>query len=402
MKNPALKLTLHGMLLQIPYWFGCCMYFAFIVTTLIDYGWSDSAATGAITAMSVLAMLTQPFFGYLSDKLRSEKKLTIILLICASLCFLLLPFSLGTGNVILVFINMVGITISASQVGGLIDAWIVGLKQEYPSVNYGIIRGTGSLAFAVSAHVAGILTVSFGHDVRLWVGFGSLFITIFVAMSFRAATRNEEENDNESKNESSEIKLKGPEAFKLVFSSKQYNLLIAVSFFLLLSNTTMLTLNQLLVRDLGGTAAQMGTVTSIMAASEVPVMFLMAFILKKAGFKKILIFCSVFYVIRMLITASVGTVEGLMYVQIMQGLTYAILIPLAMSYLSQILDERIRSTAVTTYAAITVGLTGILGNLITTALLTTGFSAQAALVVFSFSAVIGFILALFGILKKIW
>jgi len=222
-----------------------------------------------------------------------------------------------------------------------------------------------------------------------------------VALSFRSTRRAGHEYA-----ETTEIKpvskLTGLEAIKLVFSSKQYNLLLAVSFFLMMSSTTMLTLNQLLVRDLGGTTAQMGTASAVMAGSEVPLMFLMAIILKKVGFKRLLLFCSVFYVIRMLITASVGSVNSLIYVQLMQGLTYAVLIPIAMSYLSQILDERIRSTAVTTYASITMGLTGILGNMITTALLAAGFSAQSALIVFSFSAIIGFALVLLGILRKIW
>jgi len=395
------------------------MYFAFIVTTLIDNGWSDSSATAAITAMSVIAMLTQPVVGYISDKFLSEKKLVIALLIIAAMCFFLLPFSLDSGNAILVFINMAGITMSAAQAGGLIDSWIVGLKQEYESVNYGLIRGTGSLAFALSAQVSGMLTLAFGHNVRLWVGFASLIITAIIAISFRAtrraaqegaegtesigATENTETTETTETTEAKPLqKLTGMEAIKLVFSCKQYSLLLAVSFFLMMSNTTMLTLNQLLVRDLGGTTAQMGTASAVMAGSEVPLMFLMALILKKVGFKKLLFFCSAFYVIRMLITASVGSVNTLIYVQLMQGLTYAVLIPIAMSYMSEILDERIRSTAVTTYASVTVGLTGILGNLLTASLLTAGFSVQTALIVFSFSAIIGFSLVLFGALRKIW
>ena len=401
------------------------MYFAFIVTTLIDHGWADSAAAAAITAMSIIAMLTQPVIGYISDKYLSEKKLTITLLIFGSICFFLLPLSLSSGNMVLIFINMAGVTVSAAQAGGLIDAWIVGLKQEYPTVNYGLIRGTGSLAFAISAQVAGILTLSFGHDVRLWVGGGSLVLAIVVALSFRATRRAGQENpedaehtENADHTDSTEDaehtegtvsteakpiqKLTGKEAIKLVFSSKQYNLLLAVSFFLLLSNTTMLTLNQLLVRDLGGTTAQMGTASAVMAGSEVPIMFLMAIILKKVGFKRLLLLCGALYVIRMLLMASVGSVNTLIYVQVMNGLTYAILIPIAMSYMSQILDERVRSTAITTYASTTVGLTGILGNSITATLLAAGFSAQSALIVFSFSALIGFSLALFGVFRKIW
>jgi MFS family permease len=104
----------------------------------------------------------------------------------------------------------------------------------------------------------------------------------------------------------------------------------------------------------------------------------------------------------MFLTASVGTVDSMIYVQLLQGLTYAILTPISMSYLSQILDERVRTTAVTTYAAITMSLTGILGNLITSALLAAGFTAQSALIVFTVSSLLGFLLALYGSIRRIW
>jgi PPP family 3-phenylpropionic acid transporter len=164
----------------------------------------------------------------------------------------------------------------------------------------------------------------------------------------------------------------------------------------------MVTLIQLLVRDFGGNTAQIGTASAVGAGSEVPLMFLMAYILNKVGFKRLLVFCSAIYVVRMFVTASIATVDGLIYVQVLQGLTFAVLLPISMSYLSRILDERIRSTAVTTYTAITMSLTGILANLITSTLLATGFSAYTALTVFAFSALIGFSLTLYGVIRKIW
>jgi len=62
----------------------------------------------------------------------------------------------------------------------------------------------------------------------------------------------------------------------------------------------------------------------------------------------------------------------------------------------------VRSTAVTTYAAVTVSLNGIIGNLITTSLLTAGFSAQVALLVFAGLALIGFLIVIYGMVQKIW
>ena len=392
------RLTLHGMLFQGVYWFGFCTYMAFMVTTLIDYGWSASAAAGAITAMSVIVMLVQPFFGFISDKYLSEKKLTVFLLALAAIFLSLLPFSLNSGRGFIVLINMAGITVTAMQVAGLLDAWIVGLKQEFQSINYGLLRGTGSFAYALSAQIAGLVTVAFGHNVRLWLGCGVFVFAVFVALSFRSARRTGQ-TDKEEKHVQ---KITGSEAFKLIFSSKQYCLLLGVSFFLLLSNAAMTTLIQLLIRGLGGTTVQIGTATAFMAVSEVPLMFLMAYILNKTGYKKILIFCGAVYVIRMLVTASVATINGLIYVQLLQGLTYAVLVPVSMSYLSKIVDERVRSTAITTYAAITSSLTGILGNLITSTLLASNFSAQKIIFVFALSAFIGFILILYGSIRNIW
>jgi MFS family permease len=386
------------MLIQAVYWFGYCTYSAFMVTTLIDYGWSASAATWAMTAMAIIVMLVQPICGYISDKYLSDKKLSVLLLALAVICYLLLPFSLASGSKPIVLINMIGITISGTQVNALLDAWIVGLKQEYQSINYGLIRGTGSLAYALSAQIAGAITTAFGHNARLWLGSGFFIIAVLVALSFRSAKRISQAGGAEK----TIRQLGGREAFKLIFSSKQYCLLLGVSFSLLLNCSAMTTLIQLLIRDFGGTTAQIGTATAVMAASEVPLMFMMAFITKKVGFKKLLVFCSAAYAVRMFITASVGTVNGLIYVQLLQGFTYAVLVPVSMNYLSIILDERVRSTAITTYTAITMSLTGILGNLITSALLATGFSAQSALIVFAISALFGFILTMYGSIRRIW
>jgi len=386
------------MLLQIPYWFGCCAYYAFMVKTLVDYGWSGSAATAAITSMTVITVIAQPIYGYLCDNYITEKKLSVIMMLLTAAVFFLLPFSLGSGSTVLVLINMGVFALTGAQIVALMDAWIVGLKQEYPSINYGYIRGTSALAFSLSAQITGAMTLAFGHSVRFWVGSVSIVIAAFIAMSLRAARHSYEGSEEEQKSH----RLTGIEAIKLVFSSTKYNWLLAISFFLYFSNASMMTMIQLVIPSLGGTAAQIGTATAIMSGSEVPLMFLMAFIMKKTGFKKPLLFCSIAYVVRMCITASVVTVEGMVYVQLLQGITYAILIPLAMSYLSQILDERIRSTAVTIYMAVIVSLGGILGNLITSALLAAGYSAQTALIVFAFSSVIGMILTVFSIIRKVW
>ncbi|MCL2276443.1 MAG: MFS transporter [Treponema sp.] len=374
---------------------------AFMITTLIDYGWSAGGAAMAITIMSAVGMFVQPVYGFICDKLQSEKKLTITLLIIAIVFFALFPFSLRSGNMILIFLNMTGIAVTGVQVNGLLDAWIVGLKQEIPSVNYGLIRGCGSFAYALSAQLMGTITVLYGHDARIWIGGAATALTAIAAITFRSAKRTHikgalETEEKQNKN------LKGAEALKLVFSSKPYCLLLAVSFFLFLSSMAITTMIQLLARDFGGSTAHIGTATAVMAVSEVPIMFLMAVLIRKFGYKKLLILCSAAYVVRMIMTASVVSVNGLIYVQLFQAITYAVLLPLSMSYLSIIVDERVRSTAVTIYCAITAALTNILSNLITSAFLSAGYSAGSVIIIFVIFAIIGLLLTLYGLFRKIW
>jgi len=389
------------MLVQAFFWFGSCSYMAFMVATLIDYGWSAGGAAAALTVMAVIAMIVQPFYGFLSDKYLSEKILSITFFVISAVCFFLLPLSLNTGNMALILINMAGITVTGMQINGLLDSWIVGLKQEFNSINYGLIRGCGSFAYALAAQMMGMITVSFSHDLRMWIGAGVLLLGAVSAITFRSAKRINKISAQQQEN-MPVSRLKGIEALRIVFSSKKYNLLLAVSFFLLLCNSAIGTLLQILIRDYGGTTVHVGTVAAVMAASEVPFMFLMAFFIKKIGYKKLIIICAVVYVIRMLLTASVSTVNSLINVQFLQGLTYAVLLPVAMNYFTQIVDERVRSTAVTIFTAVTASLTGILGNLITSAFLLSGFSVQSTLIFFIFSAFIGLLLALYGSFRKIW
>ena len=395
-KSEAYKINIHGMLYQAVFWLGFCTYVSFMIATLIDYGWAANTAAGAITAMSVIVVFTQPIYGYITDRYLSEKKLSILLLVLTTILLVLLPFSLRFGNHLMVLMNMVGISVTGMQIAGLMDAWVVGLKQEIETVNYGLIRGAGSLAFALSAQIAGVVTIYFGHSARLWIGSGFLMLAVFVALSFRPARRF---NQNGEKKKS---QLGGLETLKLIFSSKQYCLLLGVAFFLILSSASMSMILQLLIPEFGGSTAQIGSAFAFKAGSEVPFMFLMAFFLKKIGFKKLLFFCSAVFVIRMFITMSVGTVNGLIYVQLLQGLTFAILLPASMGYLSQIIDERVRATAVTIFSAIITSFTVIIGNLIISLLLTMGFAAQVALNIFVFTALIGFTLTIYGMIRKLW
>lgn len=392
------RLNLQGMLLQGAYYFALSTYMVFMVTTLMDYGWTASAAAGAMTVMSVIVLLIQPLIGLLSDKKFSEKKLAIALMAVSAFSFFMLPTSLASGSTFLVWLTMAAITVTTLPAAGMLDAWVVGLNQEFKGMNYGLIRGTGALTFAIAAQVSGVMTQNFGHDARLFMGGCSLFLAVIAALSFRPIKKKTEEGPTGTDSP----QITGKEAFRLILTSRPYVLLLVTSFFLMLTTQSLSVLLQLLILDFGGTSAQIGTASAFMAGSEVPIMFLMAYLLKNFGYKRLFLFTGAFYVLRMFLMGVVGSVDALIFVQLFQGLTFAILIPLTMSFLPKILDDRIRTTGINLFSALTGSLTGILANFITTSLVGVGVAPQRVVLVFAFAAFIGFCFVVYGAATKTW
>lgn len=397
------RVNIHGMLLQFAFWFAICTYFSFIIATLVDYGWTPGDATMSITAMSAVIMFMQPVYGYVSDKFISEKKLCVLFLFAGGVLFFLFPLALSTSGFFVVAV-MIGISVTAVQTIGLMDAWIVGLRQENESVNYGLMRGTGALAFALSAQISGMVTEHFSHTGRFWMGGAFFLLATIIALSFRRAKRAVDTDDN--RRERHYVSKLDRESvfvvFRVLLSCRKFRLLLAVAFFLFLSNAPIMTLIQLLVSDFGGGTAQIGTAVAIMAGTEVPFMFMAAFLIRKIGFKRLFVLCGLFYFIRLSLMIFVTDVPGLILVQLLQGVTFAVILPVAMSYLAKIVDESRRGVAVTTMAAVSMSLTGILANLVTSRLLAAGFTAQNTVIFFAVSAFIGFALAVYGLVRKLW
>lgn len=170
----------------------------------------------------------------------------------------------------------------------------------------------------------------------------------------------------------------------------------------MVSNSSQSTLLQLVIPDLGSNIAKIGTVTAIMAVSEVPCMFFILLLVRKINEKYLIAFACAVYVIRLLISGSTNSLAVLIATQAMQGLTFAVFQPSAISYLSKICDEKTRGTALNTYAAISSSFASICSNGIITAVIAAGFSAQSGFYVFAITSVLGSLVSIYGITKKTW
>ena len=127
----------------------------------------------------------------------------------------------------------------------------------------------------------------------------------------------------------------------------------------------------------------------------------MASILRKVPAKKVIVLAGLFYLLRLSLTAVAPNYIVMLLVQMFQGLSFAVIWPASMAYLNQIMDYEVRSTAIMTFSSVTLGISGIFGNAIGTAVLA-ATNVRMVFVFASVSAGVGLALGLYGLVRRIW
>ena len=399
--NKTREIQVKGLLVQALFWASYCAYSSFIVNMLTDYGYPSATATGMMTATSVLSFIAQPVSGYICDNFISHKRVYIALTICALPTMVLLSRCLFSP--VLTMALMLLFTVFMVQMPGLLDAWVIGLTNLYPGVNYGLCRGSSSLLFAIAAQAMGWVTAQFGHGARMWLGAALGLLSVIVAFTLKELpTRRQAETAAGEANSRNPHGLSTGETVKILVRNKCYLLLLAMNFLLFLGYSCVSSFIPVLTEQLGGGSSEVGTVFALNALAEVPAMFLMSAVLRKVPAKKVILFAAVFFVLRLGLTALSANFTMMLLVQLLQGFSFAVIWPASMGYLNQIVEDGVRSTAIMTYSSVTLGVSAIFGNLFGTLILS---AAGDVRMVFGFSALVaglGLMLGVYGMIRKIW
>ncbi len=399
--NKTREIQVKGLLVQALFWASYCAYSSFIVNMLTDYGYPSATATGMMTATSVLSFIAQPVSGYICDNFISHKRVYIALTICALPTMVLLSHCLFSP--VLTMALMLLFTVFMVQMPGLLDAWVIGLTNLYPGVNYGLCRGSSSLLFAIAAQAMGWVTAQFGHGARMWLGAALGLLSVIVAFTLKELpTRRQAETAAGEANSRNPHGLSTGETVKILVRNKCYLLLLAMNFLLFLGYSCVSSFIPVLTEQLGGGSGEVGTVFALNALAEVPAMFLMSAVLRKVPAKKVILFAAVFFVLRLGLTAMSVNFTMMLLVQLLQGFSFAVIWPASMGYLNQIVEDGVRSTAIMTYSSVTLGVSAIFGNLFGTLILS---AAGDVRMVFGFSALVaglGLMLGVYGMIRKIW
>ncbi|MBR6791363.1 MAG: MFS transporter [Oscillospiraceae bacterium] len=389
--------TLQGMLLQGIYGFANCTYGAFVVVMLTDYGYSAAFATGLLTCLAVISFASQPVTGYLSDSRFSPRALILMLVTCMVPALLIMPRVVG--SLPLVILCMIVMSLCGAQLPGLLDSWVLSLQHEEPSVSYGVCRGTASLTYATGSLLVGGLTAACGHPARLTLGAAAYACLALMALLMHGGKKKEPLRDVPAVPAE---KLTTKEAAGLMLKNRSYILLLIVTFLVFFSTNCTTTFLSPLIIELGGDAAAVGTVYSVISYCEVPVMFLMGWLLKRFRTCNVIIFACALAAVRMILTCFASDLTLLLLIQPLEGISYAILWTACITYINQITESRIRSTAVMTFTAVTGSICSIFGSAMGTAILSVTDSARMVFACAAGAVGLGLAVGLYGSFRRIW
>lgn len=352
----------HMFLLEGVYFISFCTLYAYTVTILLEYGYTE-VQCGYITMLQYLMMtIAGPVYGRMIDRGLSPKKLFIILAAGGIIVTPLLPvcFAKGFSLTMISF----GIISALDFCGAtVIDTWINQMTLRDETIDYGMIRSAGSIFYATTAIVSGYLIVPLGINFLFWLHMGSLAVAILLAVTFADPNKLPllepdrfagEGAPDETFAQSIRTMMKNrPFVIFLICGTMYYFATRAVNGFM-----------QVIINYIGGDASTYGVSVFLYCVGEFLLMRLASRLLRR-GMKLPVLFITATagLGLRILLLGVLKTMTGVMLTQILLSVGFASYLRFNIDYVASLFPRQYAGRAILISVAVTQGLGSIIGNL---------------------------------------
>jgi len=377
---------------EAAYWFSYLV--ASYVTVFLQKQGMSSTQIGILNAlMSIAAIVGGPIWGAVSDKVRSPRKVMIILLFVAVAMWALIPAASAVtlGIVPMVMVVLVIGNFFKTPAGALKDTWVV-TSANIHKLNYGAIRWWGSIAYAVIAFVMSLILPTIGVKSTFYlysVATIPMFILAFVGKDEAGASKH--------------IPLREMH-FSRLFKNYYYVAFLIMGIFYYLPVNSMINFLPYLMSDMGIDSALIGYIYGYRAIAEIPVLLLMVKFRKKLSLPYLIGIGITLMAADELLLPVCNSLGGMIAVSTAHGLGNGILIGTMTNYVYALAPDDLKATAQTLFAS-TAAMAGILGNLLGGVLIDavgvrTAFTTAGLLTMVSLVLLLGTLLAGRFLLKK--
>lgn len=326
------KIFIQYCALQGAFWAAYCGLSSFAAVFLGEKGFS-SVQIGLVLAVGgILGGLLQPVTGTIADNLKkiTIQQMSALFLVGISTIALGMAFLKGGAVMAVLFVASFALMQIATP---LVNSVSVSYINSGVQINFGAARACGSAVYALISVVLGRASVAWGGVSCVVSSVILFYLSAFIVLRMRPAEG--------SKKAAKSKKVTEQQSF-LKFAMKYRRFMVVVLGLTLVMVFHFMINNYMIyvLEPLGGTAADMGLAVALAAIAELPGMIFFSRLSRKFGCRNLLMWCSVFFVVK-----SVGHLlcrsVGMFYlVQAVQFTTYSLFAPGIVYYVNETMEPQ--------------------------------------------------------------
>ncbi|GIQ69943.1 MFS transporter [Xylanibacillus composti] len=316
----------------------------FLPLSLQDRGLSSGAVGTIIATGALIGIFAQPFWGYVSDKRKTVKKVLLVLLF-ANLFLSIGLFSVQTFLLILIF--YITFMFFNSAAAPLTETLCISYAYQH-NKEYGRLRVWGEIGVGTASLALGFIIEWIGIGYIWYIYAGGLILAIAAAFLIK---------DTESTPVPVNLKSLGK-----VFSQPRLLWFLFLILLIAIPHRMNDSLLALYISDMGASESRVGMAWLVATLSTVPSLMFAGKLIKKWNEMGIIIIATAAYALRWAIYSIADSPSVLIYAQALHSITFPLFLVAAIQYLMSIIPQELRGTGQAAFAVTFGGFAGIIGS----------------------------------------
>ncbi|MBO6013916.1 MAG: MFS transporter [Oscillospiraceae bacterium] len=312
----SLRPTLAYSAVQASYWMTICAAIAFAVVHLQDLGYSNTELGLILAGGNLSGAVLGPTVSARIDRNPAAKPSVLAPVFLSAQALTLLAqllFPVRGPVMTLAVLLQIGFSLTVNSIN--LKLYVDCLSQGH-SIDFGIARGIGSLAFVFSSIILGKLVTRFSVNILPAAG---LLLCLLQLLSHMAMCRFVSYRDGRE-----EQREKASDLLGFFARNRRFCVLLIGTVFLFFAHNSIFNFLINVTKNVGGDTETMGWLNGYIAAVEIPVMLLFSRLRKLADCKVLLRISFLCFILKGTAIALVGSVPALAAAFLLQAPSFAL------------------------------------------------------------------------------
>ncbi len=323
--------------LQGGYWMSVCIANSYAAVFLQHRGYSNSALGMVLAIGNIAGFLLAPNLAALVDRSRRVTVYHCIWALLAAQAFILTGFTLIPGKSLMLSLLYCLYMATVVAVNPLNTELCFELAGWSWPVSYSPARGIGSLCYALMSFAMGRLTLRLGADVHPYAG---LFCLLCQVVSTGVITWARSRVRPENAIHGSGQKEEGLGLMLFIRANARFCVMMFSLALLFFSYNVSDSFLINILRSVGGDAGDLGSISAFKAVLEIPVMLFYARLTGRFRCSSVMRLSALAFVAKALAMALAGSVGMLYAANLLQILSYALIIPAMVQYVNLVIGQK--------------------------------------------------------------